>query len=140
MSDYRNPDHDYHNPEDPFRRDAKFDPDVGAANVMWGWIAAAVFIVAILAVASAWDTSRAEPTPSNDVTPPMINHSVPPATVPPPADPGAGDAAAACRHGAIRRRAPAGTRSKPAALVEYPETKSGPGLPPGPFHSQPDRP
>jgi hypothetical protein len=85
MSDYRNPDYDYRNPEDPFRRDAKFDPDVGAANVTWGWIAAAVFIVAILAVAFGMGHQPGGThTASNDVTPPMINHTVPPATVPPP--------------------------------------------------------
>ena len=85
MSDYRNPDYDYRNPEDPFRRDAKFDPDVGAANVTWGWIAAAVFIVAILAVAFGMGHQPGGThTASNDVTPPTINHTIPPAAVPPP--------------------------------------------------------
>ena len=86
MSDYRNPDYDYRNPEDPFRRDAKFDPDVGAANVTWGWIAAAVFIVAILAVAFGMGHQPGGThTASNDVTPPMINsYGSTGATVPPP--------------------------------------------------------
>jgi hypothetical protein len=85
MSDYRNPEYDYRNPEDPFRRDGKLDPDVGAANVTWGWIAAAVFIVAILAVAFGMGHQPGGThTASNDVTPPTINHTVPPATVPPP--------------------------------------------------------
>jgi hypothetical protein len=50
MSDYRNLDSDYRSPEDPFRRDAKFDPDAGVTNTAWGWIAAAVFVIVILAV------------------------------------------------------------------------------------------
>jgi hypothetical protein len=85
MSDYRNPDYDYRNAEDPFRRDAKLDPDTRAANVAWGWIAAAVFVVAILAVAFGMGhQSGGTNTASNDVTPPAINHMSPPATVPPP--------------------------------------------------------
>jgi hypothetical protein len=50
MSDYRNLDSDFRNPNDPLRRDAKLDPDAGGANTAWGWIAAAVFVLVILAV------------------------------------------------------------------------------------------
>src|ERR1700676_3820770 len=47
MSDYRNS--EYGN--DPLRRDPPYDPDARAMNATWGWIAAAVFIVVVLAVA-----------------------------------------------------------------------------------------
>src|SRR5579883_668299 len=42
---------EFRNPDDPYRRDAYTDPDARAANAVWGWIAAAVFVVVILAVA-----------------------------------------------------------------------------------------
>jgi hypothetical protein len=85
MSDYRNPDFDYRNPEDPFRRDAKMDPDVRAANAAWGWIAAAVFVVAILAVAFGMGHQQSGTnTASNDVMPPAANHMASPATMPAP--------------------------------------------------------
>ena len=85
MSDYQNPEFDYRNPEDPFRRDAKLDPDVRTANMAWGWIAAAVFVVAILAIAfGVGHQPGGTHTAANDVTPPAINHMGPPATIPPP--------------------------------------------------------
>ena len=42
-------DYDYRN--DPLRRDPAYDPDARAMNATWGWIAAAVFLVVVLAVA-----------------------------------------------------------------------------------------
>jgi hypothetical protein len=51
MSDYQNSDFDPFNPEDPYRRGAKMDPDVRAMNAVWGWMAAAIFVVVVLAVA-----------------------------------------------------------------------------------------
>jgi hypothetical protein len=90
MSDYRSQDFDYRGPEDPFRRDAKLDPDIGTANAAWGWIAAAVFIVVILAVAfsvgrqpGALGTNTA----SNELTPPAATQMTPPANVPPTTNP-----------------------------------------------------
>jgi hypothetical protein len=43
MTDYRDPYFDHHRP-------AGFDPDARTTNATWGWIAAAVFLVVILAV------------------------------------------------------------------------------------------
>jgi hypothetical protein len=87
MSDYRYPDFDYRNPEDPFRDDAKMDPDVGAANAAWGWVAAAVFLVVVLAVAfgighqpGGIGANLGTNTASNDVTPPAATHMTPPTT------------------------------------------------------------
>ena len=45
MSDYN-----YHGPEDPFRRDDVYDPNARGGNTAWGWIAAAVFLVVVLAM------------------------------------------------------------------------------------------
>ena len=91
MSDYRNTDFDPLSPEDPYRRDAKLDPDLRAANTMWGWIAAAVFVVVILAVAFGVVRQPGQlgtDTASNDVTAPSaVTHMAPPAAVP-PAKPG----------------------------------------------------
>ena len=50
MTDYRNLDPDFHNPENNSRRDPMINPDASPRNTAWGWVAAAVFIVAILAV------------------------------------------------------------------------------------------
>jgi hypothetical protein len=83
MSDYRNPDFDSRNPEDPFRNDAKMDPDARAANAAWGWIAAAVFLVVVLAVAFGighQPGGTGTNTASNDVTPPAATHMMPPTT------------------------------------------------------------
>jgi cell division protein FtsN len=78
---------DYRNPNDPFRRDMGYDPDARAVNATWGWIAAAVFIVIVLAVAfgighqpAPGDTNVA----SNGATPPAAGKMAPPATMAPP--------------------------------------------------------
>src|ERR1700682_2574897 len=70
MSDYRNSDYDYRN--DPLRRDPAYDPDARAMNATWGWIAAAIFIVVVLAVAFGIGhepNQLGTSTASNDVTP-----------------------------------------------------------------------
>jgi hypothetical protein len=89
MSDYRNS--DLHNPEDPFRRDSRLDPDVQASNTAWGWIAAAVFVVVLLAVAFGvgHQPGQGTNTASNDITPPAATRMAPPATttLPPAATP-----------------------------------------------------
>jgi len=95
MSDYRNLDNDYRNPEDPYRRDAKPDPDARAANAAWGWIAAAVFLVVVLAVAFGVGHQPGQPvtnTAANDVTPPAATHMLPPTMIPTPAAPSASPA------------------------------------------------
>jgi len=82
MSDYRNPDFNYQSPEDPMRDDAKFDPDARSANAAWGWIAAAVFLVVVLAVAFGIGHRPGQSgtnTAANDITPPAATHMAPPA-------------------------------------------------------------
>jgi hypothetical protein len=82
MSDYRNLNIDYRDPDDPLRSDAKFDPDASAANAAWGWIAAAVFVVVVLAVAFGIGHQPGQTginTASNDVTPPAATRMAPPA-------------------------------------------------------------
>ena len=84
MSDYRNLDSDYRDPEDPYRRDPKLDPDAPATNTMWGWVVGAVFVLAILAVVFGGGHQPAGTnTASNDV-PPAMNRMAPPAPMPTP--------------------------------------------------------
>jgi hypothetical protein len=84
MSDFRN--FDYRDPNNPVQRDP-YDPDARAMNAAWGWIAAAVFLVVVLAVAFGIGHQPGPVnTASNDVTPPAA-HMAPPA-MPSPA-PGA---------------------------------------------------
>jgi hypothetical protein len=81
MSDYRNQDFNYQSLEDPLRREAKFDPDARAANAAWGWIAAAVFLVVVLAVAFGIGHQPGQlgtNTASNEVTPPAATRMAPP--------------------------------------------------------------
>jgi len=73
----------------------RFDPNVRAGNAAWGWIAAAVFLVVVLAVAfgvghqpgeRATNTAFNSPAP-----PPVMTHMNPPAmapATPAPARPG----------------------------------------------------
>jgi hypothetical protein len=74
MSDFGN-----YDPNDQLRRDPPFDPDAKAMNAAWGWIAAAVFLVVVLAVAFGIGH---EPGPistaSNDSTSPAVQHMAPP--------------------------------------------------------------
>jgi hypothetical protein len=82
MSNY-----DFRNPEDPFRNDPNLDPNVRAPNPAWGWIAAAVFLVVVLAVAFGYGHRPGQlgtNTASNDVTAPAATHMAPPASVTPP--------------------------------------------------------
>lgn len=110
MSDYQNPDFDPLNPEDPYRRDGKLNPDARPANVIAGWIAAAVLAVAVLAVVFGlmrYPGSEVTNTASNDMTAPTAPaHMAPPAspspTVPAPISPtpdGATHAAPAAPNG-----------------------------------------
>lgn len=84
MSDYR-----YQDPEDPFRNDSKLDPNVSPPPAQaWGWIAAAVFVVLVMAVAFGVGHRPGQVgtnTASNDVTPPAVTHMAPPANTAPPA-------------------------------------------------------
>jgi hypothetical protein len=84
MTDYQNPDFDPFNPEDPFRRDGKMNPDAQPANVLAGWIAAAVLVVALLAVGFGLmhqSGSIGTNTASNDIAAPTApTHMAPPAS------------------------------------------------------------
>jgi cell division protein FtsN len=83
MSDYRNSEYEYRN--DPLRRDPAYDPDARAMNATWGWIAAAVFIVVVLAVAFGIGHEPGQTnTASNDVTPAPMSRMAPPANPAPP--------------------------------------------------------
>ena len=50
MSDYRNPDFEPFDPNDPYRRNPKTDPDLRPSNTVTGWVVAVVFVVALLGV------------------------------------------------------------------------------------------
>ena len=89
MSDYRN--YDYRDPNDPLRRDPPLDPDARAMNATWGWIAAAVFLVVVLAVAFGIGHQPNQiSTASNDAAPPPATTRMappPPAITPMPGSP-----------------------------------------------------
>lgn len=85
MSDFRN--YDYRNPEDPLRSDPQLDPNVRPPNPAWGWIAAAIFLVVVLAVAFGYGHKPGQlgtNTASNDIASPAATHMTAPAPVPPP--------------------------------------------------------
>jgi hypothetical protein len=78
MSDY-----DYRNPEDPFQRDAAYDPNARSGNSAWGWVAAAVFVAIVLAVVFGMGHQ-----PGQNETNTAANETRPPAsTMAPPAGP-----------------------------------------------------
>jgi len=85
MSDYRNP--DFRDPNDPLRRDTRYHEDARSANSAWGWIAGAVFVVVVLAVAFGigHTSNQNTNTASNDTTPPAATRMAPsPGLAPPP--------------------------------------------------------
>jgi len=90
MSDFRDQDSNFRNPEDPFRDDAKMDPGAGVTNAAWGWVAAAVFLIVILAVAfGTGHQPGGTNTASNDLAPPAATQMTPPpsGTLPPTVSP-----------------------------------------------------
>jgi hypothetical protein len=89
MSDYRN--FDYRDASDPAERNAPYDPDARPMNAAWGWVAAAIFIVVVLAVAFGFGHQPGQVgtnTASNDTAPPAVTHMAPPVTAAPPATSG----------------------------------------------------
>jgi hypothetical protein len=83
MSDFRNSDFNYRNANDPLQRNEPYDPDARAMNATWGWVAAAVFIVVVLAVAFGFGHRPGESgtnTAYNDTNPPAVTHMAPPVT------------------------------------------------------------
>jgi hypothetical protein len=86
MSDYGNSGYDPLDPSDPYRRDARIDPDRRASNVVTGWVVAAVFLVAILAIVFGVSHQMGPAgtnTASNDVAArPAATHMTPPPSQP----------------------------------------------------------
>jgi|HubBroStandDraft_3_1064219.scaffolds.fasta_scaffold964688_2 hypothetical protein len=83
MSDYN-----YPGPEDPLRRDDIYDPNARRGNTAWGWIAAAVFLVVVLAMlfGVGHQAGQGTNTASNDTTAPatrMAPATPAPSNVPP---------------------------------------------------------
>ena len=82
MSDYRTSNLDFRNPDEPFRN----DPNVRTSRAASGWIAAAVFLVIVLAVALGAGHKpgqRGTNIAANNMAPPPAAH-IAPTTVPPP--------------------------------------------------------
>jgi hypothetical protein len=84
MSDY-----DYRNPEDPFQRDAAYNPNARSGNSAWGWVAAAVFVAIVLAVVFGMGHQPGQNgtnTAANETRPPASTMA-PPAGTPAPTNP-----------------------------------------------------
>jgi hypothetical protein len=82
MSDYRNSsDPLYRDPNGPMTGNAGYEP-AARTNAGWGWIAGAIFLVIILAIAFGvgHEPNRVA---SNDMTPSAATHMPPPAGVNP---------------------------------------------------------
>lgn len=87
MSDYRN---EFRNPDDPFRNDSNLDPNVRTPSAAWGWIAAAVFLVIVLAVAFGAGHQGGQSgtnMASNTMAPPSTSRPSPSTVLPPTATP-----------------------------------------------------
>ncbi len=74
---------DYRDPNDPLMRNSSYEP-VGRYNASWGWIAGAVFLIIVLAIAFGVGHEPTR-TASNEVTPPAANRVSPMAPMAPPA-------------------------------------------------------
>ena len=93
MSDFRSRNYEYRDAQDAWRGDPDLVPNA-RPNASWGWIAAAVFLGVVLAVAFGAGHRPGQTgtrTAFNDATPQAAAPSVPPAThmmapttVPPP--------------------------------------------------------
>jgi hypothetical protein len=89
MPDYRDP--EFRDPNDPYRARQldKLPPDYDNAmstNARWGWIAAAVFIAAVVVVALLGMREDAR-VASTDVQPPITQTNPAPRVVPPATNP-----------------------------------------------------
>lgn len=92
MSDFRNNDPLYRDPNNPMTGNIGYEP-AERRSTGWGWIAGAVFLVIVLALAfGAGHESNNSRVASNSPTPPAATHPLtvgPTATSPaPPAAPG----------------------------------------------------
>jgi hypothetical protein len=79
---------DYRDPNDPMWRNTTYDPDTRGSGTSWGWIAAALFLVVVLAIVFG---VKHEPTQTASNEPPassrMTNPAAPPATPGQPSTP-----------------------------------------------------
>ena len=77
---------DYRDPNDPMYGNLGYEPSDRRSNSGWGWIAAALFLVIVLAIGFgvAHEPTRVA---SND-SPPAATHMTPPATTNPGSLPG----------------------------------------------------
>ncbi|HEX4408412.1 MAG TPA: hypothetical protein VH206_06550 [Xanthobacteraceae bacterium] len=74
-------------PNDPYRNDPNLASAGGADNTAWGWIAAAVFVLVIVAVGFGLGHKPGENginTASNDMSPPAVTRIPPPVPMPAP--------------------------------------------------------
>jgi hypothetical protein len=78
---------DFRDPNDPNWRESSYEPASGT-NVGWGWIAAALFVVIVAAIAFGTGHGPTQ-TASNDIAPPAINQSAPPMSALRPINPAA---------------------------------------------------
>jgi hypothetical protein len=87
MSDDRDPNFVYRDPEYPLGHDVKLNPRPRSGKHAWGWLTAVLFLaVVVIAFASGFRPGQTVThTAANDVTPPAANHMAPPpAPVPTP--------------------------------------------------------
>jgi hypothetical protein len=82
MSDYRNSQYGYRS-DDPLRRDVIYDPNVRPMSATWGWIAAAIFIVVVLAAAFIFGHPGQTGTDTALNVPPAATRMAPPASMKP---------------------------------------------------------
>ena len=77
MADYR---------DDPTRRDLGYDPDARTANAVWAWVASAVFLVVVLAIAFGVGhvPNQGNNTLASNISPPGMTHGAPNTLQPPP--------------------------------------------------------
>ena len=94
MSDYRNPDFEPFDPNDPHWRGAKMDSDLRPSNTVTGWVVAVVFVVALLGVIYGMSRQHAAigtNTASNEIAQPgaspAMTHMAAPAPTPPTSTP-----------------------------------------------------
>ncbi len=76
----------YRSPNDPLRRDVADDPAARRTNAAWGWVAGAVFLAIVLAIAFGVGHSPNQPNST------VANNNAPPPAATQPMAPPAGPA------------------------------------------------
>jgi hypothetical protein len=90
MSDFRNSDPLHRDPNDPKGGNVGYEPANRRDTAGWGWIAGAVFLAILVAIAFGLGHEPNNRVASNDVTPPAAMHPLgapmtSPGLAPPPA-------------------------------------------------------